>query len=185
MTYNFKETSVLVVESSQAMFDLIKSVLMVFGIKEVYAAYSTADGFKVFCDHNPDLVIVDWLEDPENGLELTKRIRTDASSPNPFVPVVMMTGYSQKKRILMARDSGITEFMAKPFTAKTLYDRIEQIIEQPRQFVKAPKYFGPDRRRRSKTYDGQERRDSDGGNNDKKSPAQRAKEMHERSQKES
>jgi len=48
--------------------------------------------------------------------------------------------------------------MVKPFTAKALYDKIEAIIERPREFVKTQDFFGPDRRRRRAEYEGPERR---------------------------
>lgn len=159
MSYQFRNITVLVVESNQAMFDLTKSVLMAFGVNQVYSAYGFNEGFDTFLRVNPDLVIIDWLDDPNNGLELTRRIRKDPKSPNPFTPVVLMTGYSQKKRVIQARDSGITEFIVKPFTAKALYEKIEQLIERPRHFVRCESYFGPDRRRkREEGYKGPERR---------------------------
>ncbi len=159
MSYQFKNITVLVVESTRAMFDLTRSVLQAFGVNQVYSAYGADEGFETFCRVNPDLVIIDWLEDPANGLELTRRIRTDPKSPNPFMPIVMMTGYSQKKRVLQARDSGITEFIVKPFTAKALYQKIEQLVERPRHFVSSENYFGPDRRRkREGEYKGPDRR---------------------------
>lgn len=159
MAYQFKNITVLVVESSRAMFDLTKAVLGTFGVNQIYSAYGYEEGFNNYCRLNPDLVIVDWLDDPNNGLELTKRIRQDPKSPNPFTPIVLMTGYSQKKRVIAARDSGITEFIVKPFTAKALFQRIEQLIERPRNFVNCESYFGPDRRRkRDGEYDGPDRR---------------------------
>jgi CheY-like chemotaxis protein len=159
MSYQFKNITVLVVESTRAMFDLTRSVLQAFGVNQVYSAYSADEGFETFCRINPDLVIIDWLEDPANGLDLTRRIRTDKSSMNPFIPIILMTGYSQKKRVLQARDSGITEFLVKPFTAKALYQKIEQLVERPRHFVNSEHYFGPDRRRkRDGDYKGPERR---------------------------
>lgn len=161
MSYQFSNIKILVVESSHAMFNLTKSVLTAFGVSQIISAYDTETGFKEFVKHNPDLVILDWLQEPDNGLELTKQIRTSHLSPNPFVPIIMMTGFSQKKRVIMARDSGVTEFVVKPFTAKTLYQRMEQIIENPRQFVRSPDFFGPDRRRKAADapYDGPERRE--------------------------
>lgn len=159
MAYQFRNATILVVESTRAMFDLTKGVLGAFGVGNVIYASDKASGFQSFCKHNPDLIIVDWLSDPDNGLELTKQIRNDPKSPNPFVPIIMMTGYSQKKRVVMARDSGITEFLIKPFTAKTLYHRIEQIVEKPRLFVKTNEFFGPERRRRAADYTGTERRE--------------------------
>lgn len=162
MAYQFKNISVLIVESSTAILGLTKSVLESFGIQKIHPAYGALPGFQKFCEVKPDLVIIDWLDDPKNGIALTKNIRTNPSSPNPFVPIIMMTGYSQKRRVLMARDSGITEFLVKPFTAKALYQKIEQIIEFPRVFVKSEGYFGPDRRRprNSSEYKGPDRRNT-------------------------
>lgn len=159
MAYQFKNMTVLLVESTRAMSDLTKSILMTFGVTDIHTAFDADEGFEKFCALEPDLIIIDWMQEPDNGLELTKRIRSDEKSPNPFTPIVLMTGYSQKKRVLMARDSGITEFLVKPFTAKALYQRIEQIIEMPRYFVVSEKYFGPDRRRkRDSSYAGADRR---------------------------
>ena len=159
MTYKFENITVLVVESSHAMFELTRSVLKTFGIEKIEHANGYEEGFQTFQEINPDLVITDWLSEPLNGLELTKKIRSDPASPNPFVPIILMSGYSVKTRVLLARDSGITSFLAKPFTAKMLYKRIEELIEFPRQFVKNEHYFGPDRRRvRTDEYSGSERR---------------------------
>jgi len=52
----------------------------------------------------------------------------------------------------------VTEFLAKPITAKTCCCALTNIIEHPRPFVRAKGYFGPDRRRRSEEYAGPERR---------------------------
>jgi DNA-binding response OmpR family regulator len=87
-----------------------------------------------------------------------RQVRTAEDSPNPFLPIIMMTGHTERHRIFRARDSGVTEFLAKPITAKQLLMRLTNIIENPRPFVRARGYFGPDRRRRSEGYQGPERR---------------------------
>lgn len=158
MAYQFAKLTVLIVESNHAMFDLTKSVLSSFGVGQIISAYTAESGFREFCQTQPDLVLVDWLIDEPGGLDLTRQIRSSPDSPNPYVPIIMMTGYSQKRRVLMARDSGVSEFVVKPYTAATLYKKIETIIEQPRQFVKSPDFFGPDRRRKSQDFTGEDRR---------------------------
>jgi two-component system, chemotaxis family, chemotaxis protein CheY len=71
----------------------------------------------------------------------------------------MLTGHSEKKRVIAARDAGVTEFLAKPLSAKALYQRILNVVANPRPFIKTKTYFGPDRRRNtSGTYNGPERR---------------------------
>jgi DNA-binding response OmpR family regulator len=160
MAYQFKNITVLVIESSRAMFDLTKAVLQTFGVNQIYSAYGFEEGYETLQRINPDLVIVDWLEEPKNGLILTKKIRQSSDTPNPFVPIILMSGYSQKRRVIAARDAGITEFLVKPFTANALYQRIEQLVESPRDFVRNESYFGPDRRRkRDVEYKGPNRRD--------------------------
>jgi len=179
MAYQFNNITVLIVESTHAMFDLTKSVLDTFGVGTIVSAYDNESGFAEFCKHKPDLVILDWLGGPSNGLELTRRIRQDDQSPTPYVPIIMMTGFSQKKRVIMARDSGITEFIVKPFTAHTLYKRIERIIEQPRQFVRSNDFFGPDRRRQELPFTGTERR-GDSREEEHQKAAQTAQEIRAR-----
>lgn len=162
MGYEFKNATILVVDDMQPMLALTSSLLRIFGFNNVEVAHDAAEGFERFCDINPDLVLTDWLMEPYDGTELIKKIRTDAKSPNRFVPIIMMSGYSHKMRVEHARDSGITEFLVKPFRAKDLYSRIEQLIEKPRRFVDADSFFGPDRRRRKpKDYVGPFRRDAD------------------------
>jgi DNA-binding response OmpR family regulator len=71
----------------------------------------------------------------------------------------MLTGHTERTRVTAARDAGITEFLAKPVSAKRLYQRVFSIVAHPRPFIKTATYFGPDRRRStSANYSGPERR---------------------------
>src|SRR5208337_975117 len=107
----------------------------------------------------PDIVITDWAMPIFDGLELTQMIRQQGANANPYVPIVMLTGHSEKKRVIAARDAGVTEFLAKPISAKALYQRILNTIINPRPFIKSKSYFGPDRRRSNNVnYTGPERR---------------------------
>ncbi|MCK5374826.1 MAG: response regulator [Alphaproteobacteria bacterium] len=162
MTYNLRDVKILLVEDNKGMLDLIKTVLQSFGVGSVITALDGKNGFDEFCKSNPDLVITDWLMTPCDGLELASKIRTDPASPNRFVPIILMTGFSEKRRVINARDEGITEFLVKPFNTRDLYRRLYKIIEAPRQFIESETFFGPDRRRRrADEYKGSLKRDSD------------------------
>ncbi|MDO9079054.1 MAG: response regulator, partial [Brevundimonas sp.] len=81
---------------------------------------------------------------------------------NPYLPIIMRTGHSEKSRVYEARDAGVTEFVVKPITAKAILDRIQAVIFKPRPFVKTDGYFGPDRRRSTApNYKGPMRRATD------------------------
>lgn len=148
MPYSFDNISVLIVEDNQPMAAMAKSILETFGIVNITVAKHGEEGFSSFCKTNPDIVLADWMMKPMDGITLTQMIRNEARSPNPFVPIVLMTGFSEKTRVMEARDAGVTEFLVKPFLAKDLYKRIAQVIERPRQFVRTQEFFGPDRRRK-------------------------------------
>ena len=90
---------------------------------------------------------------------LTQMIRQPGANANPYVSIIMLTGHSEKRRVIAARDAGITEFLAKPISAKSLYQRIVNVVANPRPFIKTKSYFGPDRRRNvNPNYVGPERR---------------------------
>jgi len=147
MSYRFEKLKVLVVEDNAPMLQLTRAILQTFGVGRIIPATNGDTGFQKFCQENPDMVIADWMMQPCDGISMTRLIRNDARSPNKFVPVILVTGFSEKRRVISARDAGVTEFLVKPFNARDLYRRIVQVIEKPRQFVRADGFFGPDRRR--------------------------------------
>jgi CheY-like chemotaxis protein len=173
MAYDLSTTKILIVDVMAPMLGLTKSILNIFGFKLIYLAHNADEAKKIIIQKDPDLIITDWIMEPMDGLEFTKNIRKDPMTPNPYVPVIMMTGFSSKLRVEAARDCGITEFLVKPFTAKDLYNRIIQIIEKPRQFVDSGAFFGPDRRRKFIVdYSGPRRRDVD---KEAKNPSEKEK----------
>lgn len=162
MPYRFDTVKLLIVDDMAPMLDLMKTSLDIMGFKQILTAKNGEEAFRLICDHDPDLILTDWVMEPMDGLQLAQKIRRDPMSPNPYVPIIMMTGFSSRLRVEASRDHGITEFMVKPFTARDLYTRIHQIIEKPRQFVDASEFFGPDRRRKiAKDYVGARRRGAD------------------------
>jgi len=148
---------VLVVDIQLPVIELISGVLQMFNVQKIHYSDDGIKALNIFRETSPDLLIVDWELFNSNGVDFTKLIRS--SPENPFVPIIFMTAFTSKQRVTRARDSGITEFLAKPFTADSLYKRLENIVEKPRQFVFTPDYRGPDRRRKhDKSYQGIERR---------------------------
>jgi DNA-binding response OmpR family regulator len=95
-----------------------------------------------------DIAIVDFHMEPVDGVQFTKLIRKGPDSPNPMLPIIMLTGSGEKTRVFEARDAGVTEFIVKPMTTRALYDRINAVVFRPRPFVRSAIYFGPCRRRR-------------------------------------
>ena len=159
---DFNRLRFLVVDENAHMRRIIRTLLHGFGAREVYEAEDGAVGLDAFTHYTPDIVLTDWAMPIFDGLELTQMIRQPNANANPFVPIIMVTGHTEKDRVTAARDAGVTEFLAKPITAHNLFSRIARIVEQPRGFVRCESYFGPDRRRRQlEDYAGPWRRKED------------------------
>jgi two-component system chemotaxis response regulator CheY len=156
---DFNRLRILVIDDNAHMRRILRTLLHSFGTRDVYEAEDGAAGLEAFTHSIPDIVITDWVMPIFDGLEVTQMIRQPSANANPYVPIIMLTGHSEKRRVLMARDAGVTEFLAKPISAKALYQRIVTIIVNPRPFIKTRSYFGPDRRRNVNLgYVGLERR---------------------------
>ena len=72
-----------------------------------------------------------------------------------------MSAFTERGQVAAARDAGANAFLAKPVSARDIYDHLTAVVEANRAFVRAEHYAGPDRRRRRQrknTYSGIERR---------------------------
>ncbi|HLN25297.1 MAG TPA: response regulator [Patescibacteria group bacterium] len=149
---------VLVIEDNQHFRLLIRTVLQTLGIDDVLEAKDGGDALRQLQHYRADFVIVDWKMEPMDGIGFAHKLRRGADSPNPFLPIIMVTGYSEAALVAEARDAGVNEFLAKPISAKSLVGRITSVISAPRQFIHCEDYFGPDRRRRRLPFVGLDRR---------------------------
>lgn len=162
MGFKFEKLDVLIVEDTAPMRKLLISVLENLGIRNIISAPDGEKAFELFQKNNSDIILTDWLMEPMDGMQLTREIRKNPLSPNRMVPIVLITGYSAWQRVEEARDSGVTEFLVKPFTANDLARRIAHVINAPRDFIETQDFFGPDRRRRvNPNYRGPFRRNDD------------------------
>jgi len=143
----FDYLKALIVEDNVHMRTLLRSLLMALGLKQVFEAADGEDAFVIMRERKPDLILTDLSMKPMDGIDFAREVRMSKSSPNPYIPIIMVTGHTERHRIEAARDAGVTEVLAKPITAANLFQRIGEIVDRPRPFVKASDYFGPDRRR--------------------------------------
>ncbi|HET7083742.1 MAG TPA: response regulator [Rhizomicrobium sp.] len=158
----FENLKALIVEDNAHMRSLLRALLNSVGVKDIAEASHGQAGLEALRERKSDLVLTDLVMKPMDGLEFTRHVRTHEKSPNPFVPIIMISGHTEKYRVEAARDAGVTEFLAKPITAHNLFARIAEIVERPRAFVRCDGYFGPDRRRhQNDDYSGPWRRQDD------------------------
>ncbi len=160
VAFDGRDVKVLLVEDNEHFRRLTKTILHAVNIRDIAEAADGAEALERLSTFEADLCVVDWRMEGMDGLEFTRAIRLSASSPNPYMPLIMCTAYTEAALVLKARDAGVTEFLAKPISARSLLSRILAVSRHPRPFIRAESYFGPDRRRRQIDFAGAERRDS-------------------------
>ncbi len=150
---------ILIVDDSAFICRLLTTMLRGFGAQRIHQAATCAEAVYEIQERLPDIVFVDWeLGEGENGLSVVRFIRSDRS-PDPFVPIVMITSYTGRHRVVEARDAGVNMILAKPFSPQTVYARLLAVIAKPVEFIRTKSYFGPDRRHFvGVDYKGEERR---------------------------
>ena len=159
---SLSDIHVLVVDDNKQMRFLVRCLLRAGGITKVTEAETGAQALEIMRAGAVDLIIVDWKMAPVDGLSFTSMVRRDDNSPNPYVPILMLTAHTESSRVTAARDAGVNGFIKKPISARLLFDRISSALTDTRMFVRSANFFGPDRRRgQDPDYVGPFRRDSD------------------------
>lgn len=155
--YDLSNLSVIVVEQHATMRSLMRTVLRELGIMGVRDTSNMDAAFEMHASAPADLIMTDWSPSLD-GMALLHRLRNDEESPDPCVPVIVVTANTELSHVCTARDLGMTEYLAKPISASLIYSRIRSVIERRRLFIRSADFFGPDRRRRSIDFAGDERR---------------------------
>ncbi len=154
---------VLVVDDNRQMRFLLRCLLRAGGVYDVTEAEDAEQAFALMRRRPADLVIVDWMMRPMDGLAFTHMVRWDPQSPNPYVPLLMLTAHTEASRVTAARDAGVSGFVKKPLSARMLFDRMTSALTDMRVIVRSENFIGPDRRHvQTQDYAGPLRRESDG-----------------------
>ena len=159
MASGFESMRVLLADDNSHMRAIVAAILKSIDIHHIREARDGAEALSILREWPVDVAIIDFRMEPVDGVAFTQLVRQSADSVNPFLPIIMLTGYADRERVMEARDAGVTELVVKPVTAKAVIARLQSVIFHPRPFVRTESYFGPCRRRKDSVgYTGEERR---------------------------
>ena len=141
--YDFSELTVLVVDDYKYMRTLLSEVMSAFGFREVLSASDGQEAAELLRQQAVDVVFIDWNMPNLDGIAFTQGVRNGAYGKDPYLPIVMVSGYTEEGRIVEALNAGVHSYVLKPVTPEALGIRLSQIIEKPPRFIKTDSYFGP------------------------------------------
>jgi two-component system, chemotaxis family, chemotaxis protein CheY len=138
---------VLIVDDEPTMRKVTRSLLLAIGVKSIFEANDGLSGLDAICARAPDIVIVDWEMPGLNGPEFVRIVRSPDSFPLPHVPIIMLTAYGERSRVVEAVKLGVNEFLLKPVSSMALQMRLVSILAKPRRMVRIGDYYGPEPRK--------------------------------------
>ena len=160
---------VCVIHGDGDMRRTIREELNFLGVTQVRECTDTSMALMLLAEFKADFCIVDWQSEPMGGLEFVTFIRKSDKSPDPNLPVIMLTNSASTYDVIDARNAGVDEFLAQPITRRALHTRLLALVENRMLPVQSDDYRGPDRRRLQRSFVGTHQRESDAARPDKHS----------------
>lgn len=152
---------VLIVDSQPAGARVLSELMRALGSTDIMIEEDDRPALDLARTFNPEIVFVEATGPRIDGPDFTRRLRRSHFACRK-VPVIVVAAEATAAAIKASRDSGVHEFLRKPFNAADLLKRVEAVALKPREWVEAVAYVGPDRRRfNSGAYDGPMKRESD------------------------
>ncbi len=144
------KVKILIADPDERISTVTYSLLRGFGFDSIEVVRDGASLLQALRDQEIDLLISEWDLQQIDAIQMIRTIRSDTGQAwQRDLPAIILTGKADLESVRTARDAGFTEFVAKPFSARSLSTRLLQMIDNPRPFVISPKFSGPDRRRRT------------------------------------
>lgn len=121
-----KNIRILSVDDFSTMRRIVKNILKQLGYTNVDEAENGAAALEAMREKSYDLVISDWNMPVKSGIELLREVRSDPSLKE--TPFLMVTAEAEKDNVVEAMEAGVSNYVLKPFTAKTLEEKMSGIF---------------------------------------------------------
>lgn len=137
---------------------MLRIVLTAAGVGHVVQIEDSRRALSLLASEHFDAVFVE--ETHLDGLNFARSARKRAALRNPLIPIFAVYSGPRRRDVERARDLGVTAVICRPISPKTVSDKLISALLKPRPFISSPNFFGPDRRAKSRTWRGSDRRKS-------------------------
>ena len=126
---------ILIVEDEPAIREMVSYALRQSNF-ELLEAEDAPQAYAMIADHNPDLVLLDWMLPGQSGLEVARRLRRDA--PTAEIPIIMLTARGEEADRVRGLEGGADDYVTKPFSPRELIARIQALLRRAAPHVSHP-----------------------------------------------
>jgi two-component system chemotaxis response regulator CheY len=118
--------NVLIVDDLASMRRIVTEILKEQGFNNLFEAKDGASALEILKKEKIGLIVSDWFMPNMTGLELLKAIRADNNLKD--IPFLMLTAEGKKENVIQAIQSGVSNYIIKPFTPETFRVKLEKIL---------------------------------------------------------
>jgi two-component system chemotaxis response regulator CheY len=131
MSIDMKQAALLASTKVLYLRKVVRTLLMSIGVRTIYEAADGTAGLEQIRRLAPDVVILDWQMPGLDGPGFVRTVRSPATFCSPNVPIIMLTGHSERARVLEAIEIGVNAFLLKPVSSQALQERLLAVLESP------------------------------------------------------
>jgi two-component system chemotaxis response regulator CheY len=155
----FAALGIMLLSEKNHTAQTLRSVLTLAGITRITGIDNSRRALDILTIDNYDAIFCDDESETVDGLTFPLAARCMPGILNPMIPIFVFHERAKRRSVEAARDTGATYFLTCPISPKTVMTKLESALVNPRPFIKAAEYFGPDRRGRQRpVWSGKERR---------------------------
>jgi len=125
---------VLVIEDEEALQGLLEYNLQKEGF-DVVIEGNGGEALIAVAEHNPDIVLLDWMLPNKNGIDICRALRSAPESK--AIPVIMLTARVEEEDKLKGLDHGADDYITKPFSISEVIARIKAVLRRTSPAVAA------------------------------------------------
>lgn len=124
------QAHILIVEDEPAIREMIAYALRTQSYEPILAQ-DGKEAIDAIDEKIPDLILLDWMLPGMTGLELVRRFRRDSTTKE--IPIIMLTAKGEEADRIAGFDTGVDDYVVKPFSARELLARIKAVLRRSRE----------------------------------------------------
>ena len=119
--------TVLIVDDEAAIREMIAVALQMAGYRCLEAENAQA-AHAIIVDHQPDIILLDWMMPEVSGIELARRLKRETAYAD--IPIIMLTARSEEDNKIQGLEAGADDYITKPFSPRELIARLKAVLRR-------------------------------------------------------
>ena len=119
--------TVLIVDDEAAIREMIAVALQMAGYR-CLEAENAQNAHAIVVDHQPDIILLDWMMPDVSGIELARRLKRETAYAD--IPIIMLTARSEEDNKIQGLEAGADDYITKPFSPRELIARLKAVLRR-------------------------------------------------------